>query len=281
MLTKKEVYELTKEINQKVPMIDVLKYYGLDTKRTNDGKIKCPCILHTDKVPSAKFYAKNNIVYCFSESRTMRPVDIVREREGVSAVQACRILAERYGISTYYNMSRENDPFPLNDYDYRYLGLSKETVIQVPKRFVLDKRGEYIDGYVIDKETKEVLFTTDDVCSALNIRTDEADALISKLITDECDKGKYQYDYTTDTYTVEFSVINYGLRDLYKQDKEAFSSLIYGKAVEMLEKYEKQGKFPKSDKQKVFLEKAVERLTELKQTYSPDAEVDKEEEYEK
>ena len=272
-LTPLQINAIAKEVNKNSPMLEVLKIYGIDTGKDKTGKMHCPSLAHTDKVASAVYYPRTNTIFCFSENKVFNPINIVREQEGCDFFTACEILKDRFNIELPYQLPREaqkdfKDRFPLNEYDYSILGLSKETVINIPIAYKKAKGRDtvdYIEGAIW--QDGKPLVSIPEICDAYNVGYEEADDILSNLFTKICSE-KDNMDYASYSFAITYETRHYGIRDLFKEDPVGFAYLIYSKATERLEYFNELSQSPaKSGKQAYFINKSINRLEKLIDDY--------------
>ncbi len=87
--------ELIAEIKAKNKLEDVLRSYGVDL----DSRNKALCPFHTEKTPSFSVHPEKQIWTCFGKCDMTGDVfTFIEKKEGISRIEAIRLLAERSGI---------------------------------------------------------------------------------------------------------------------------------------------------------------------------------------
>lgn len=87
-------------INETILIGDVLVGYGYHI-HSDDHEEQFPCDLHGDgfdNTPSARVYPQSNSFYCFACDITRDPIELVREKEGMSFWDAIRHLEKKHGL---------------------------------------------------------------------------------------------------------------------------------------------------------------------------------------
>lgn len=90
-------------IKEQVSIIDVLSHYGF---KLYDGDVdqQFPCDMHgdgSDQSPSARVYPDTASWYCWGCGKNRDAIDTVREREGVTFIQACIHLEKIAGLDIW------------------------------------------------------------------------------------------------------------------------------------------------------------------------------------
>lgn len=228
------MYYYYKQINEVVPIMDVMNMYGLDTALNRN--VRCPSSKHEDKNASAKIYyghGKNNC-YCFSCQKNFSPTGIVMEMEGLSSEDlpvACDILCERFGLDKREYGEGENekedmeDLFPYSYDDLKLIGLERGLAPHSFKetyKWTDEYGNEWTEGsgkehklptlkdlYRLDSEWCDREMLT----SLIYGKVDEKIRAITdymKLTKDLIEKCEWDIDFET----------NHRLYDAYIQDKE-------------------------------------------------------------
>lgn len=237
-LTHSQIIENGKAVNTQVSILNVLASYGLSTSINGYNCLPCPSIVHEDKHPSAKYYPKTNSIFCFAEAKSFTPLSIVQEREGISYVQAYLKLAEEYNVSLPYPHKAEKDSkdiFPLKPTDYAMLGITNETVMQIPVG--VEKTKDMKDCTYIEGElyvNGSPIVSVEEIVRINHCSYKEADDTVWKMMEEYSD-GKNKISYFPQYYKEKDDTVCYGLRDLWKNDREAFTFIVGNKANEALQ----------------------------------------------
>ena len=89
-------------INEEVRIIDMLVHYGYRIQSDGgDHEQQFSCDLHGDghdNTPSARAYPGGNSFYCFACDQTRDPIELVREKEGLSFWDAMRFIEKMYDL---------------------------------------------------------------------------------------------------------------------------------------------------------------------------------------
>lgn len=87
--------ELIAEIKSKNRVEDVLRYYGVDL----DSRNKALCPFHSEKTPSFSVHPEKQIWTCFGKCNMTGDIfTFVEKKEGISRIDAIKLLAQRSGI---------------------------------------------------------------------------------------------------------------------------------------------------------------------------------------
>jgi DNA primase len=84
-------------VNAQVTILDALERLGVALpagKATH--QIKCP--FHVDSTPSARIYADNNRVFCFTCGKGWDPIEAARDLLGVGFPEAVEWLEQQFGL---------------------------------------------------------------------------------------------------------------------------------------------------------------------------------------
>lgn len=99
-------------IKEKIPLLDVLAYYGYDVGTSEDREYQFRCDLHgdgSDNAPSARVYPSTNTWYCFACGRVRDSIATVMEKEGLDFSNACKALEIKFELPVW--TWEERDPF--------------------------------------------------------------------------------------------------------------------------------------------------------------------------
>ena len=114
--------EIIDEIKAKNRIEDVIRSYGVDL----DSRNKALCPFHHEKTPSFSVQVDKQIFSCFGKCNISGDVfTFVEKKEGVSRLDAIRILAERSGIDLGTNITKPKNNkyqklYEINDLSNRY-----------------------------------------------------------------------------------------------------------------------------------------------------------------
>ncbi len=104
--------ELIAEIKSKNRLEDVLRSYGVDL----DSRNKALCPFHNEKTPSFSVHPEKQIWTCFGKCDMTGDVfTFVEKKEGISRIEAIKLLAERCGI-TINNKAPSSKEIKYNKY---------------------------------------------------------------------------------------------------------------------------------------------------------------------
>lgn len=234
-----------KAINSLIPIKDMIEYLGCSTNKANNGNISCPSINHDDKKPSAHIYEQSNVCKCFSCNKSFTPLSLYREHKGLEDRMdyptACAEVIEIFNlpkdmvIDNYMDTLEDVSPknkFPLMREELELIGL----------RPVPNSVKQQINVNI--KEHEEFYPNPNYVYTDEFIRKNELKKQFG---------GKYEEEGKTVVEQEEFPVykkrefvqngslkktndnIVFSMENLFKEDKEAFSYLIFSKATETYE----------------------------------------------
>ena len=134
--------ELIAEIKSKNRLEDVLRSYGVDL----DGKNKALCPFHSEKTPSFSVHPEKQIWTCFGKCDMTGDVfTFIEKKEGISRIEAIKLLAERSGI-IIDNKSKPKETkykkyYEINDIVNKYF-----------KNNLLSETGKTAMKYLIDRK---------------------------------------------------------------------------------------------------------------------------------
>ena len=83
------------EIKERLPMLDVVKFYGLQVGRS--GMACCP--FHNDKTPSMKIYPDH--FYCFGCGESGDGTGFVAKLFGISQLEAAKKISYDFGLNLF------------------------------------------------------------------------------------------------------------------------------------------------------------------------------------
>lgn len=101
---KNQNIKLIKAVNQKYPLINVLKKYRVDLKKVTDigdwtHHARCPFPDHRDSNPSFGYNSKEDRFYCFGCRRSGRSVEFISQIESLPKVSVARDILIELKIS--------------------------------------------------------------------------------------------------------------------------------------------------------------------------------------
>lgn len=114
--------EIIDEIKSKNRIEDVIRSYGVDL----DSRYKALCPFHKEKTPSFSVQVEKQIFTCFGKCDFTGDVfTFVEKKEGVTRLEAIKILADRAGIKLDNNISKPKDTkyqkyYEINDVVNKY-----------------------------------------------------------------------------------------------------------------------------------------------------------------
>jgi DNA primase len=114
--------EIIEEIKAKNRIEDVIRSYGVEL----DSRYKALCPFHQEKTPSFSVQVEKQIFSCFGKCDISGDVfTFVEKKEGVSRLEAIKILAERSGINLNINTTKTKDVkyqkyYEINDVANKY-----------------------------------------------------------------------------------------------------------------------------------------------------------------
>ena len=178
--------ELIDEIKSKNRLEDVLRSYGVDL----DSRYKALCPFHKEKTPSFSVHPEKQIFTCFGKCDFTGDVfTFVEKKEGVSRLDAIKILADRVGIKIDSSTSKPKDIkyqkyYEINDIALKYF-----------KNNIFSKDGAKALKYLSDRNlSKELiqefnigLSTGNKLYSMLEKKYSENDLLILGLAKESKD----------------------------------------------------------------------------------------------
>lgn len=83
------------QIHKHVTIFEVLAHFGIVLEEATQ-QIRCP--FHEDRSPSARVYADQNKVYCFTCSKQWDVIDAAQTKLGVSLGEAMTWLEQQFGV---------------------------------------------------------------------------------------------------------------------------------------------------------------------------------------
>lgn len=93
------------QIREKVPLSEILNFYGYDVRVSGTREQQFSCDLHGDgydSKPSARYYPGSDSWYCWACDKSRDAISTVQEKEGCDFSTACFFLEKRYGIKYTY-----------------------------------------------------------------------------------------------------------------------------------------------------------------------------------
>lgn len=111
---------LFKQIKEKLPLDEVVTYYGIAIDRNK----MCHCPFHKDKHPSMKI--NNDYYYCFSCNRHGDAINLVADMNDISQYEAAKKIINDFGLDLQMQLSQKQ------------LQLNKERELQ--EAFLLSRR---------------------------------------------------------------------------------------------------------------------------------------------
>ncbi len=161
--------EIIAEIKSKNRIEDVIRSYGVDL----DSRYKALCPFHHEKTPSFSVQVDKQIFSCFGKCNISGDVfTFVEKKEGVSRLDAIRILAERSGIDLGTNIQKKNN----NKYDKLYE--INDVVNKYFKNNLFSKEGSSALKYLNDRKLDKELINKFNIGLATNNK-------LSKLLTNK------------------------------------------------------------------------------------------------
>ena len=98
--------EIIEEIKSKNRIEDVIRSYGVDL----DSRNKALCPFHKEKTPSFSVQVEKQIFTCFGKCDFTGDVfTFVEKKEGITRLEAIKLLAERAGIKLDSSTSKPKD----------------------------------------------------------------------------------------------------------------------------------------------------------------------------
>ena len=89
-------------IKEKIPLAELLSFYGYEVDSFSEREQQFPCDLHgdgSDGKPSARYYPGSTNWHCWACGKNRDAIDTVMDREGLDFNQACSLLERKYKIS--------------------------------------------------------------------------------------------------------------------------------------------------------------------------------------
>ena len=161
--------EIIAEIKSKNRIEDVIRSYGVDL----DSRYKALCPFHHEKTPSFSVQVDKQIFSCFGKCNISGDVfTFIEKKEGVSRLDAIRILAERSGIDLGTNIQKKNN----NKYDKLYE--INDVVNKYFKNNLFSKEGSSALKYLNDRKLDKELINKFNIGLATNNK-------LSKLLTNK------------------------------------------------------------------------------------------------
>ena len=93
-LSYRKIMNYADEIKQRVSMIEILKYYGIETNRSNF----CRCPFHQEKSASFKAYPGSRGFYCYGCHESGSVIDFVMKFFGLSFGDAIKKINEDFSL---------------------------------------------------------------------------------------------------------------------------------------------------------------------------------------
>ncbi len=173
--------EIIEEIKSKNRIEDVIRSYGVDL----DSRNKALCPFHKEKTPSFSVQVEKQIFTCFGKCDFTGDVfTFVEKKEGITRLEAIKLLAERAGIKLDSSTSKPKDTkyqkyYEINDVVNKYF-----------KNNLLSKEGtkalKYLNDRALNKDLIQEfnigLSTTNKLNEILAKKYDEYDLLALGLI---------------------------------------------------------------------------------------------------
>jgi hypothetical protein len=84
------------QIKRYVTIFDVLREFGVEYPQEATQQVRCP--FHEDRSPSARIYADQNKVFCFTEARSWDQIDAVETLRQCNRPDALTWLEQTFGV---------------------------------------------------------------------------------------------------------------------------------------------------------------------------------------
>ncbi len=175
--------EIIEEIKAKNRIEDVIRSYGVDL----DSRYKALCPFHKEKTPSFSVQVDKQIFSCFGKCDFSGDVfTFVEKKEGVTRLEAIKILADKVGININTNISKPKDTkyqkyYEINDVVNKYF---KNNLFSTSGKEAL----KYLNDRKLDKELIQqfnIGLSTDNKLNNLLIKKySENDLLTLGLVKD-------------------------------------------------------------------------------------------------
>ena len=95
---------IVEDIRDRVSMRDLLSYYGIEPKRSNNNYL---CIFHNDTRPSAGITKDGKLFHCFSCNATASIFDVVSKIKGCDFKTAIKVIDNDFGLGLVKQLSHK------------------------------------------------------------------------------------------------------------------------------------------------------------------------------
>ena len=96
--------DIVSEVKERVPMRDLLEFYGIHPVRANNNYL---CLFHDDHKPSAGITKDGRNFHCFSCLATASVIDVVSQIKQCEFKKALRIIDSDFKLGLYRTLSQK------------------------------------------------------------------------------------------------------------------------------------------------------------------------------